>query len=295
MIFRWPSLGWAKAKLPARAKPANAEIADRITAPPTTRSWGNRYSMQAVLAPTAAIHSCTAPDSVIRRGRLNVKRPEPMWCRLDQSSTIVNPILPISLSFLRPLARGSISSPIPRGSIAWVRARRASLALVPQLPRQNKSSTGAHVHREPAQASSVLSPGFDSSIGHPLQLVEPFSKILTLASLHQGDGVVMTAHGGKLIAYSRVSTDKQGKSVLGLVAERQAVETYLNGGSWTLVAEFVEVESGKHSDRPQLAAALGACKKHRAKLVIAKLDRLFAESGVHCDADGFRSRVRSRR
>jgi DNA invertase Pin-like site-specific DNA recombinase len=46
--------------------------------------------------------------------------------------------------------------------------------------------------------------------------------------------------------------------------------TYLNGGSWTLVAEFVEVESGKHSDRPQLAA----CKKHRAKLVIAKLDRL---------------------
>jgi hypothetical protein len=41
-----------------------------------------------------------------------------------------------------------------------------------------------------------------------------------------------------------------------------------------VVAEFVEVESGKHTDRPQLAAALGACKKHRAKLVIAKLDRL---------------------
>src|SRR5205823_1930906 len=105
----------------------------------------------------------------------NVKRPEPM-CRLAQSSTHREPILPISLSFLRPLARGSISSPIPRGSMVWVRAYRASLALLPQLPRQNKSSTGAHEHREPAQASPVLSPGFDSSIGHPLQLVEPFSK-----------------------------------------------------------------------------------------------------------------------
>jgi DNA invertase Pin-like site-specific DNA recombinase len=84
----------------------------------------------------------------------------------------------------------------------------------------------------------------------------------------------MTAHRGKFIAYYRVSTDRQGKSGLGLEAQRQAVETYLNGGSWTLVAEFVEVESGNHSDRPQLAAALGACKKHRAKLVIAKLDRL---------------------
>ena len=41
-----------------------------------------------------------------------------------------------------------------------------------------------------------------------------------------------------------------------------------------MIAEFTEVESGKHADRPQLAAALTACKKHKAKLVIAKLDRL---------------------
>jgi len=54
----------------------------------------------------------------------------------------------------------------------------------------------------------------------------------------------------------------------GLEAQREAVHGYLNGGSWSLAQEFVEVESGKHSDRPQLAA----CKKHRAKLVIAKLD-----------------------
>jgi DNA invertase Pin-like site-specific DNA recombinase len=81
-------------------------------------------------------------------------------------------------------------------------------------------------------------------------------------------------HQGKFIAYFRVSTDKQGKSGLGLEAQRKAVLDYLNGGSWELVQEFVEVESGKHSDRQQLAAALAACKKHRAKLVIAKLDRL---------------------
>jgi DNA invertase Pin-like site-specific DNA recombinase len=79
---------------------------------------------------------------------------------------------------------------------------------------------------------------------------------------------------GKFVAYYRVSTDKQGKSGLGLDAQRQAVENYLNGGNWKLIGEFTEVESGKHSDRPQLRAAQAACKKHKAKLVIAKLDRL---------------------
>jgi DNA invertase Pin-like site-specific DNA recombinase len=58
-------------------------------------------------------------------------------------------------------------------------------------------------------------------------------------------------------------------------SQRKAVADYLNGGKWTLAAEFVEIESGKRSDnRPQLAAALAACKKQRAKLVVAKLDRL---------------------
>lgn len=80
---------------------------------------------------------------------------------------------------------------------------------------------------------------------------------------------------GKFIAYYRVSTDRQGRSGLGLEAQREAVTRYLNGGDWQLLDEFVEIESGKRDDnRPQLAAALAACRKHKATLVIAKLDRL---------------------
>lgn len=80
---------------------------------------------------------------------------------------------------------------------------------------------------------------------------------------------------GKFIAYYRVSTERQGRSGLGLEAQRDAVTGYLNGGDWQLLDEFCEVESGKrHDNRPQLAAALAACRKHKATLVIAKLDRL---------------------
>jgi DNA invertase Pin-like site-specific DNA recombinase len=79
---------------------------------------------------------------------------------------------------------------------------------------------------------------------------------------------------GKWISYLRVSTDRQGASGLGLEAQRQSVADYLNGGRWKLIKEFVEVESGKKIDRPQLEAALAACRLHGAKLVIARLDRL---------------------
>ncbi|TAL62174.1 MAG: recombinase family protein [Legionella sp.] len=83
---------------------------------------------------------------------------------------------------------------------------------------------------------------------------------------------------GKFIAYHRVSTQKQGLSGLGLEAQKQTVLTYLNGGNWELVQEFVEVETGKGADaldrRPQLKAAIDACKKQKATLIIAKLDRL---------------------
>jgi len=84
----------------------------------------------------------------------------------------------------------------------------------------------------------------------------------------------MLAHYGKFVAYFRVSTDRQGKSGLGLEAQREAVMNYLDGGRWTLIKEFTEVESGKRNGRPELVKALAACKRQKAKLVIAKLDRL---------------------
>ena len=69
-------------------------------------------------------------------------------------------------------------------------------------------------------------------------------------------------------------TDRQGKSGPGLEAQRSAVADYLNGGKWSLVKEFTEIESGKRADRPMLAEAIKACRVYGAKLVIAKLDRL---------------------
>jgi DNA invertase Pin-like site-specific DNA recombinase len=84
----------------------------------------------------------------------------------------------------------------------------------------------------------------------------------------------MADHNGKFVAYYRVSTARQGESGLGLDAQRKAVVEYLNGGKWVLSGEFVEVESGKKNDRPQLAAALEMCRKQKATLVVAKLDRL---------------------
>jgi DNA invertase Pin-like site-specific DNA recombinase len=79
---------------------------------------------------------------------------------------------------------------------------------------------------------------------------------------------------GKFVSYLRVSTARQGASGLGLEAQRAAVTVYLKGGNWKLVQEVMEVESGKRNDRPALADALRLCRKHRATLLIAKLDRL---------------------
>src|ERR1700733_13019806 len=78
----------------------------------------------------------------------------------------------------------------------------------------------------------------------------------------------------KFVAYYRVSTAKQGKSGLGLEAQRKAVDDFLAGGNWRAMKEFVEIESGKKNDRPELAKAFQACRLFGAKLVIAKLDRL---------------------
>jgi hypothetical protein len=61
---------------------------------------------------------------------------------------------------------------------------------------------------------------------------------------------------GEWISYLRVSTDRQGKSGLGIEAQRNAVAEYLNGGNWAMVKEFVEIESGRNTDRPKLAEAI---------------------------------------
>jgi DNA invertase Pin-like site-specific DNA recombinase len=96
---------------------------------------------------------------------------------------------------------------------------------------------------------------------------------LTSVSAIRDLGLLVMAEG-KFISYLRVSTDKQGRSGLGIEAQREAVTRYLNGGRWTVAAEYVETESGKRSDRPKLAAALAHAKAIKAKLVFAKLDRL---------------------
>jgi len=77
----------------------------------------------------------------------------------------------------------------------------------------------------------------------------------------------------KFVAYYRVSTDRQGETRLGLDAQRAAVASYVRDAP--ILAEYQEVESGKrHTNRPQLAAALVECRRRRATLIIATLDRL---------------------
>jgi len=78
----------------------------------------------------------------------------------------------------------------------------------------------------------------------------------------------------RFVAYYRVSTDKQGSSGLGLEAQRTAVARHVTAAAGVIVAEFQEIESGKRNDRPQIAAALAACRLRHATLIIAKLDRL---------------------
>jgi DNA invertase Pin-like site-specific DNA recombinase len=80
------------------------------------------------------------------------------------------------------------------------------------------------------------------------------------------------------IAYYRVSTKQQGQSGLGLEAQRTQVKSFI-GNHAQLVREFVEVESGKRDSRPQLTQALAFAKQQKARLVIAKLDRLSRNAG----------------
>src|SRR5688572_5708004 len=101
---------------------------------------------------------------------------------------------------------------------------------------------------------------------------------------------------GGYVAYYRVSTARQGRSGLGLEAQQVAVRGYLANCSGRLLAELLEVESGRRTDRQKLADALRLCRVHKATLIIAKIDRLarnvafvsnLMESGVEFTAVDF--------
>lgn len=76
------------------------------------------------------------------------------------------------------------------------------------------------------------------------------------------------------VAYVRVSTAQQGRSGLGLEAQQTAIAAFLGPHDRLLQPPFVEIESGRKSARPKLAAALAKCRKTGATLLVAKLDRL---------------------
>jgi len=83
---------------------------------------------------------------------------------------------------------------------------------------------------------------------------------------------------GNVIAYCRVSTDRQRRSGLGIEAQRAAVHRFAEAEGLEVLSEYVETETGKGADaldrRPQLAAALGTARVAKCPVVVAKLDRL---------------------
>ncbi len=83
-----------------------------------------------------------------------------------------------------------------------------------------------------------------------------------------------TAEARVFVAYARVSTEKQGRSGLGLEAQESAIRAFLRPCDKLLAPVYVEVESGRRNDRPKLAEALARCRATGATLLVAKLDRL---------------------
>ena len=161
-----------------------------------------------------------------------------------------------------------------------------------QLPRGPFArSSLSYSCRTRISASAHTSPASSATASTSLKARWPIVLAIRCAIIVMGG-----EHTGKFIAYYRVSTQRQGRSGLGLEAQRRAVLDHLNGGNWRIVAEFTEIESGKRKDRPKLAEALAACRVHGAKLVIAKLDRLarnvafvssLMEAGVDFEAVDF--------
>lgn len=76
------------------------------------------------------------------------------------------------------------------------------------------------------------------------------------------------------VAYYRVSTDRQGKSGLGIEAQREAISNYIKLSNGTISKDFIEIESGSRNARPALNEAVKYCRKNKTTLLLAKLDRL---------------------
>ncbi len=96
------------------------------------------------------------------------------------------------------------------------------------------------------------------------------SESVNSGSATRGDSGPMT----KLLAYYRVSTTRQGRSGLGLDAQRAVVESYARATGGNVLRAYQEIESGRKADRPELARAVSDAKRSRAVIVIARLDRL---------------------
>lgn len=116
----------------------------------------------------------------------------------------------------------------------------------------------------------------------------------THRQLRSGSWQFRVSMENRFVAYFRVSTARQGQSGLGLDAQRAAVEAFARSRSGVVLTAFTEVETGKGANalerRPELCLALAECKRQKAVLVIAKLDRL--SRGVHFVSGLMESRVR---
>ena len=104
-------------------------------------------------------------------------------------------------------------------------------------------------------------------------------------------GKITPIIGKKFVAYYRVSTAQQGASGLGLEAQREAVSRHVAGAGGVIVAEFQEVESGKKNDRPQIAAALAACRC-AARRWSSPSSTGWRATSIHLVADGVGRRFR---
>ena len=154
-------------------------------------------------------------------------------------------------------------------NLARMRARRSEGNTITAPPSASTTPQAA------PESGEEIREGKKAGGPTPEKLPDGFEQPITSSTTLVVDDVTGVAEAmatRKFVSYLRVSTAKQGASGLGLDAQRKAVADFLAGGS--VIREFVEVESGKRSDRPKLAEALALCRIHGATLVIAKLDRL---------------------